>query len=245
MTVYIFKTILQIERYSLNCIILFVINGHCRIVAGTTGTLGTALQTIPYTYGDSNWKDKLTAYNGQTITYDAIGNPLSDGTWSYTWGAGRQLRQMSRTGMTVQFKYDHNGLRTQKMVTENGVTTTTNYVLHGKLITHMTRGTDSLHFFYDAQSRPAKVSFNGVMYTYVHNLQGDVTGIHDNEGNLVVEYKYDAWGKPTATVSTLITDLASINPLGTGGMCTTRRWDCITLEVGTIIRRAGGLFVRI
>ena len=34
----------------------------------TADTLGTALQTIPYTYGDSNWKDKLTAYNGQTIT---------------------------------------------------------------------------------------------------------------------------------------------------------------------------------
>ena len=179
----------------------------------TADTLGTALQTISYTYGDSNWKDKLTAYDGVTITYDAIGNPLSDGTWTYTWGAGRQLRQMSRTGMTVQFKYDHNGLRTQKMVTENGVTTTTNYVLHGKLITHMTRGTDSLHFFYDAQSRPAKVSFNGVMYTYVHNLQGDVTGIHDNEGNLVVEYKYDAWGKPTATVSTLISeDIGELNP---------------------------------
>ena len=38
---------------------------------------------------------------------------------------------MSKTGMTVQFKYDHNGLRTQKIVIENGVTTTTNYVLHG------------------------------------------------------------------------------------------------------------------
>ena len=114
--------------------------------------------------------------------------------------------------MTVQFKYGHNGLRTQKMVTENGVTTTTNYVLHGKLITHMTRGTDSLHFFYDAQSRPAKVSFNGVMYTYVHNLQGDIVGILDSNGTKVVEYWYDAWGKPIGTVSTLTTDLASLNP---------------------------------
>ena len=52
--------------------------------AYTTGTVGTALETIPYSYGDSNWKDKLTAYNGQSITYDAIGNPLNDGIWSYT-----------------------------------------------------------------------------------------------------------------------------------------------------------------
>ncbi|SDN27326.1 hypothetical protein [Acetanaerobacterium elongatum] len=35
-----------------------------------------ATDTINYTYGDSNWKDKLTAYNGQSITYDEIGNML-------------------------------------------------------------------------------------------------------------------------------------------------------------------------
>ena len=29
-----------------------------------------------YTY-DSTWKDKLTSYNGQTITYDRNGNPIS------------------------------------------------------------------------------------------------------------------------------------------------------------------------
>ena len=63
--------------------------------AYTTGALGTAVETIPYTYGDANWKDKLTAYNGVPITYDAIGNPLNDGTRTYTWSAGRQLRHIS------------------------------------------------------------------------------------------------------------------------------------------------------
>ena len=180
--------------------------------AYTTGTVGMALETIPYTYGDSNWKDKLTSYNGQTITYDAIGNTLTDGTWTYTWGAGRQLRQMSKAGMTVQFKYDHNGLRTQKIVTENGVTTTTDYTLHGKLLTHMTRGTDTLHFFYDAQSRPVKVKYNGTMYTYVHKLQGDIVGILDSAGDLVVEYRYDAWGKAISVAGTLKTTLGAVNP---------------------------------
>ncbi len=60
----------------------------------------------------------MTAYDGQTITYDTIGNPLNDGTWTYTWEKGRQLKQMSKSGMTVEFKYDHNGLRTQKKVTK-------------------------------------------------------------------------------------------------------------------------------
>ena len=36
---------------------------------------GTVEKT--YTYGNSGWKDLLTAYNGTGISYDAIGNPLN------------------------------------------------------------------------------------------------------------------------------------------------------------------------
>lgn len=43
----------------------------------TWGSLSgvTATDTTTYTYGDSNWKDKLTAYGDTPITYDADGNP--------------------------------------------------------------------------------------------------------------------------------------------------------------------------
>ena len=62
--------------------------------AYTAGTLGTATDTVTYTYGHGNWGDLLTAYDGKTITYDALGNPLSDSTWAYTWEHGRELAQM-------------------------------------------------------------------------------------------------------------------------------------------------------
>ena len=178
--------------------------------AYTTGTLGTALETIPYSYGDSNWKDKLTAYNGQSITYDAIGNPLNDGTWTYSWQAGRRLAQMSKSGTTVQYQYDANGLRVSKIV--NGTETT--YALYGKLLMHLKQGANEMHFYYDAQSRPAMVNFNGAYYTYLHNLQGDVVGLVDSSNNLVVEYKYDAWGRPTLKRSLTIAydTLATLNP---------------------------------
>ena len=41
----------------------------------TWGSLSgvTATKTTNYTYVDSNWKDKLTAYGDTPITYDAIG----------------------------------------------------------------------------------------------------------------------------------------------------------------------------
>ena len=98
--------------------------------------------------------------------YSTIGNLTNNGTWTYTWHYGRQLAGMSRTGTSVSFQYDHNGLRTQKAVMENGVTTTTNYIYNGKLLAHMTRGSDSMHFFYDAQGRPAMVDYNGTKSTH-------------------------------------------------------------------------------
>ena len=69
-----------------------------------------------------------------TIIRDAIGNPTNDGTWSYTWEKGRQLKQMSKSGTTATFLYNADGLRVRKTV--NGVVT--NYTLHGKNIFHMT-----------------------------------------------------------------------------------------------------------
>ena len=83
--------------------------------AYTTGTLGAVQDTVNYTYGNSNWGDLLTAYDGQTITYDGIGNPLTDGTWSYTWEHGRELVSMSSGGTTWNFTYDANGMRNTEM----------------------------------------------------------------------------------------------------------------------------------
>ena len=166
------------------------------------------LETVTYTYGDANWRDKLTAVNGSTIRYDAIGNPLSDGTWTYTWQNGRQLQKMQKSGVTAEFVYNADGLRVQKTV--NGVAT--KYTLHGKNVVHMTSGTDELHFFYDAQNRPAVVVYNGTAYAYVKSLQGDVVAILDENGNAVVSYGYDAWGAPLWCTGELAETLGKVQP---------------------------------
>ena len=166
------------------------------------------LETVTYTYGDANWRDKLTAVNGNAIRYDAIGNPLSDGTWTYTWQNGRQLQKMQKAGVTAEFVYNADGLRVQKTV--NGVAT--KYTLHGKNIVHMTSGTDELHFFYDAQNRPAVVVYNGTAYAYVKSLQGDIVAILDENGNTVVSYGYDAWGAPLWCTGELAETLGKVQP---------------------------------
>ena len=166
------------------------------------------LETVTYTYGDANWRDKLTAVNGNAIAYDAIGNPLNDGTWTYTWQNGRQLQKMQKAGVTAEFVYNADGLRVQKTV--NGVAT--KYTLHGKNVVHMTSGTDELHFFYDAQNRPAVVVYNGTAYAYVKSLQGDILAILDENGNTVVSYGYDAWGAPLWCTGELAETLGKVQP---------------------------------
>ena len=168
----------------------------------------TPLETVTYEYGDAAWRDKLTAVNGNDIAYDAIGNPLNDGTWTYTWQNGRQLQKMQKSGVTAEFVYNADGLRVQKTV--NGVAT--KYTLHGKNVVHMTSGTDELHFFYDAQNRPAVVVYNGVPYAYVKSLQGDIVAILDENGNAVVSYGYDAWGAPLWCTGELAETLGKVQP---------------------------------
>ena len=50
-------------------------------------------------------------------------------------------------------------------------------------------------FYYDANGTRIAFKYNGTMYYYVYNLQGDVTHIIDASKNIVDTYQYDAWGK--------------------------------------------------
>ena len=177
--------------------------------AYTTGSLGTALDTITYGYADSRgWGDLLTSYDGRSFQYDEIGNLLSDGEWTYTWSKGRQLASMSKPGSTLTFTYDADGNRTSKTV--NGVTTTYTYV-DGR-VTHETNGTDTIHYRYDTNGTLLSMNLNGTEYYCLYNGQRDVIGLYDANGNVVVEYTYDAWGKPLTTTGSLASTVGAKNP---------------------------------
>ena len=194
-----------------------------RRYAYTETDLGTKQAQTNYTYGDSGWKDLLTAYGGGAIQNDAIGNILSSGAWTYEWRHGRELYHMHRTSTSphsidVRFEYNEDGLRTKKTVLDEvtHVETVTEYTLHGKNIVHLKQGSNSLHFYYDAQDKPAIVEWNNgtttASYAYIYNLQGDVIALTDSTGTKVVEYTYDAWGKPLSTTGSLRTTLGKLNP---------------------------------
>ena len=50
------------------------------------------------------------------------------------------------------------------------------------------------------------------LYGYLYNLQGDVVALVDGTGTKVVEYSYDAWGKPTSKTGSLAATLGTVQP---------------------------------
>ena len=178
--------------------------------AYTTGELGTPTDTVSYTY-DSTWKDKLVSYDGQTITYDEIGNPLSYRGYTLTW-QGKRLQSLSGNSTTASYTYDEQGVRSSKTV--NGVTTTFSY--NGSLLMAQVQGSGTSQvkqlFSYDANGDVVSVNYNGTEYFYLRNGQNDIVGLMDGSGTRVVEYTYDAWGKLISTTGTLATSLGADNP---------------------------------
>ena len=108
----------------------------------------------------------------------------------------------------VEFKYDSNGLRTQKKVTDHGQVVTTDYIYHGKQLAGLTCGNDKLHFFYDVQGRPAQIMYNEEKYVFVYSLQGDGVAILDCTGTIVIEYNYNVWGEEVGMTDVTSTSLS-------------------------------------
>ena len=173
------------------------------------GTVSGSGTTTSYTYGDAEWGDLLTAYNGEAISYDGIGNPLSYRGWTMSWQGGRQLASMTKGSDTLSFAYNESGLRTSKTV--NGVTHS--YVWQGSKLAADITDAYALYFHYD--STGDVIGFtrtaNGTdtEYFYVKNLQGDILKVISATGTEAAAYSYDAWGKLLTSAG----DLADVNPL--------------------------------
>ena len=87
------------------------------------GEDGFVWECHQHSYGNSEWKDLLTALDGKSITYDANGNPTKyyNGA-TMTWRNGRQLASYSQGGKTYSYEYDVNGLRTKRSHADEGYT---------------------------------------------------------------------------------------------------------------------------
>ena len=181
-------------------------------IRSVTLTTDEGVSTKTYTYGNSNWKDLLTSYDGHSITYDDSGNPLSyynGNNYTFTWQNSGELATVLKGGVTTRYTYNANGYRTQKVY---GSTTYTYYYDNSGLI-RQEWGTHYMDFLYDETGMIYSMVYDGDQYYFVKNLQGDVVQIVSIWGTVVVEYEYDAWGN-VISISGMYKDTLGIdNPI--------------------------------
>jgi RHS repeat-associated protein len=115
------------------------------------------------------------------------------------------------------YTYNSNGIRTSKTI--NGVKHT--YTLDGtKIITETwqelgednTEQTRVLTPLYDNEESVCGIMYDGALYYFLKNLQGDIIAITNQNGVTLARYAYDAWGACTITEDNSNCNIATINP---------------------------------
>ena len=172
----------------------------------TLGNVGEEIKSTSYGYSNSEWRDLLTSFNGQAVTYDEIGNPLTFGSKTFEW-CGRQLERITDGDNTYVYAYNTDGDRVSKTV--NGVKT--EYFYNGSILAGQKTGGETLIFMYDNNGDAFGFNYNGEEYYYIKNVQNDIVAIADKNGDIVANYYYDAWGNITQITGN--TALAQTNPL--------------------------------
>ena len=123
------------------------------------------------------------------------------GDKTFEWEQGRLLSKAHTDNGEVSLFYDHNGLRTNKIVYNGLETRTESYKYDGNKLVSMRSMKNALHDTYDRKfvfvyNSNGIIGFvlDGNYYYYAKNEFGDIVGIYDKNGYQVAEYFYDARG---------------------------------------------------
>ena len=141
----------------------------------------------------------LTAYDGKSISYDSIGNPTRYYNGSQMRWVGRQLDTLIYAdGNSCMYDYNADGIRVEKVISGKE---THKYLLEGdriireEILDKNGARKHLLWYNYDGNGQLTSVEYDGNKYLYKVNQMGDVLGLYNTAGALVVKYRYDAWGK--------------------------------------------------
>ncbi len=159
--------------------------------------------TDTYTANNLN---QYTQVNADNLAYDADGNLLTNGVWSYTWDCENRLLTASSNGVVqVSNLYDHFHRRT-KYTTPSA---TRVYVYNGwNLIQErFTRGwfTQTIEYFWGKDVSESlqgaggvgglvAVSISGNFYFPCYDHNGNILAYVNEAGSIVAQYTYDAFG---------------------------------------------------
>lgn len=172
------------------------------------GNLVQLLNETVYHY-DSVWKDKLVKVGNNNIAYDEIGNPIVYRRWNLNWQNGRQLKSASNGMFDISYSYDNCGVRTGKIVNSEQIEF---YYINNNIVEQHSNK-NNIIFKYDKEGSIIGAKINGQDYYYIKSYYGDIEKIIDKDGNVVVEYYYDPWGKVACIKGLLADTIGVINPI--------------------------------
>ena len=189
----------------------------------------TATATKEYVYRTSGWKDQLLSYDGESIVYDASGNPTTYRGATLGFEAGRRLKSYKKAGdaNAYEFTFDYRGVRNSKKTKDadgHDKTWSFYYDEDGKLwgetkSEKVQQGNFGIKLWTDKITKIGYFHLNSGLagftlsrqtgiadavkadYIYRKNALGDIDGIFDTDKNLIGEYVYDAWGNCTIEAS--------------------------------------------
>ncbi|WP_326943784.1 IPT/TIG domain-containing protein [Amycolatopsis sp. NBC_01307] len=153
---------------------------------------------VPAAYGPAVYDaaNQLTSLAGVARTYDADGNPTSDGTTSYVWDARGQLASSARAGVSTTYAYDGLGRRTGK--TTAGVTT--GYLFDGlNVVQELTGGTPSANLLTGGVDEVFARTSGGTTRSLLTDRLGSTIAVADGAGTVTGEYTYQPFGATTLT----------------------------------------------
>ena len=169
------------------------------------------------------------SYDGESIVYDASGNPTTYRGATLGFEAGRRLKSYKKAGdaNAYEFTFDCRGVRKSKKTKDadgHDKTWSFYYDEDGKLwgetkSEKVLQGNFGIQLWTDKITRIGFFHLNSGLagftlsrqtgiadavkadYIYRKNALGDIDGIFDTDMNLIGEYVYDAWGNCTIEAS--------------------------------------------
>lgn len=192
-----------------------------------SSSLGAPSSTLPFYYSDSNIGKLFRGHDDEFGMgyYDDLGNLSYENVnyWQYLWD-GRRLVDITEDGGSPRYVFDYNadGIRTQKgEMLYYDQWLYHDYTLDGTTIVKETiyneeygivSNSRDIYYYYDENGAPLGLNWNNTDYYYYKNIFGDILGILDVNGDMVVRYAYDAWGNPISTTGSKASTLGRDNP---------------------------------
>jgi len=198
----------SVAKYKYDALNRLAKDGETEIEYDTNGNI-LFKGDIKYTYEG----DRLVSFGEEKFAYDSQGNPTLYRDVKLGWGNVRNLERYGK----YEFEYDASGQRTAKiqgtkrteffyngmrLLAESRRAVYVDLHLHADEDAFITVGDPSytavtqrvVEYLYGVNGVQGMIA-NGKSYWYRKNVQGDVTHIFDEGGELVARYEYDAWGK--------------------------------------------------